>query len=282
MTVLGVLHPGSMGASLAACARANGVRVLWASAGRSEATHRRAREEGLQDAGTLAALAAQSDIVLSICPPHAAEALAGEVLAAGFDGLFCDANAIAPETARRIAGNVEDAGGRFADGGVVGPPARSPGQTRLYLSGAHAAEMAALFAGSYAEPVTLDGGAGAASALKMCYAAWTKGRTALLLSVRALARAEHVDDALMAEWARALPGLQADSEAAAARVAAKAWRWVGEMEQIADSFAADGLPDGFHRAAAELYATMQGFKSGEPDFESVMAAVLDGAGRDPT
>lgn len=274
MTVLGVLHPGQMGASLAAAAKANGARVLWASEHRSEATLRRAQADGLEDAGSLAALCAASDIVLSICPPHGAEALADAVTRTGFRGLFLDANAIAPDTARRIAALVAGGGARFADGGVVGPPARAPGETRLYLSGDGAPEAAALFAASLAEPVCVEGGPGAASALKMAYAGWTKGRTALLLAIRAYARAEGVDAALMAEWGRSLPGLQADSESAAPRVSAKAWRWVGEMDEIADALAATGVPDGFHRAAGQLYAAMQAFKDAGGDFDAVMAAVL--------
>jgi 3-hydroxyisobutyrate dehydrogenase-like beta-hydroxyacid dehydrogenase len=222
-------------------------------------------------------LCAASDIVLSICPPHGAQALADAVIAAGFRGLFVDANAIAPATARRIAATVEGAGARFVDGGVVGPPAREPGKTRLYLSGTSAPGIAALFAGSAAEPVVIGDNAGAASALKMAYAGWTKGRTALLLAIRAYARAEGVDDALMAEWARSLPGLQADSEAAAPRVSPKAWRWVGEMQEIASGFEAAGLPDGFHRAAAELFAALEGFKDAGGDLD----AVLDALGRGP-
>lgn len=278
MITLGVLHPGEMGASLAACAKANGARVLWDGTGRSDATRRRAEAEGLEDAGSLPALCAASDMVLSICPPHAAEQVADRVMRAGFGGVYCDANAIAPHTARRIAAAVEAGGARFADGGVVGPPARRIGATRLYLSGPAAGEVAALFAGTRAEPVVLE--AGAASALKMCYAAWSKGRTALLLDVRALAMREGVDGALMAEWARSLPGLQADSEAAALRVSSKAWRWVGEMREIADGFAASGLPDGHHRAAAELYAAMARLQAEAPaDFQAVMDAILAGGPR---
>jgi hypothetical protein len=96
-------------------------------------------------------------------------------------------------------------------------------------------------------------GAGAASAVKMAYASWTKGSAALLLAARALARAEGVEDALLAEWAISQPGLEKRSAGAAGSAAAKGWRWVAEMEEIAASMAADGLPAGFHQAAAEVY-----------------------------
>jgi hypothetical protein len=94
----------------------------------------------------------------------------------------------------------------------------------------------------------------AASALKMCFAAWTKGSAALLLDVRALASHEGVEDTLLVEWQTSLPDLAARSLQAAAQATTKGWRWVGEMEQIAKTFRSAGLPDGFHRAAAEIYA----------------------------
>ena len=93
----------------------------------------------------------------------------------------------------------------------------------------------------------------AASALKMAYASWTKGSAALLLAARALARAEGVEEALLAEWGISQPGLAERSARAAGSAAAKGWRWVAEMEEIAAAMAAAGLPDGFHQAAAEVY-----------------------------
>jgi len=87
----------------------------------------------------------------------------------------------------------------------------------------------------------------------MAYAAWTKGTAAMLLAIRATARANGVEDALLAEWARSQPDATGRSEAAAGAAAAKGWRWIAEMEEIAATFAAAGQPDGFHRAAAEVY-----------------------------
>jgi hypothetical protein len=112
--------------------------------------------------------------------------------------------------------------------------------------------VAALFAPTDLDAVTLGDDVAAASALKMCYAAWTKGTSALLLAIRATAAAHGVDAALVAEWARTQPGLTARSQAAAG-TARKAWRFAGEMDQIAACFAEAGLPDGFARAAAEVY-----------------------------
>ena len=97
------------------------------------------------------------------------------------------------------------------------------------------------------------GAVGAASAVKMAYASWTKGSAALLLAARALARAEGVEETLLAEWGISQPGLQERSARAAGSAAAKGWRWIAEMEEIAATMAAAGLPEGFHQAAAEVY-----------------------------
>jgi Domain of unknown function (DUF1932) len=87
----------------------------------------------------------------------------------------------------------------------------------------------------------------------MVYAAWSKGTAALLLAIRAVARAEGVEDALLYEWQESIPELPGRSLRAATSAGRKGWRWSGEMEEIASTFAAAGLPDGFHEAAAEVY-----------------------------
>jgi 3-hydroxyisobutyrate dehydrogenase-like beta-hydroxyacid dehydrogenase len=264
MTTIGLLHPGEMGSSVGAAGRANGGRVLWTSEGRSASTRARAAADGLEDAGSLAALVAASDVILSVCPPDAAADLARTVSALGFSGVYVDGNAVSPATAREVGSIVEKTGATYVDGGIIGPPARTRGTTRLYLSGQAALRVAALF----------DGGAGAASAVKMAYAAWTKGSSALLLAVRALAAAEGAEPALLGEWKRSQPDLPARSEAAAKGNSRKAWRFVGEMDEIAATFAGAGLPDGFHRAAGEIYRRMEGYKDAPPPSIEELARAL--------
>ncbi len=247
MTVVGILHPGEMGAAVGAALRAHGETVLWASAGRSPATAERAKQAGLEDAGDLDGLCSRAEILLSVCPPHAAVDVARTT--SGFGGIYVDANAVAPETARTIA----DLHERFVDGGIVGPPPDQPGATRLYLSGGEADEIAALFAGTNVDARVISGEPGAASALKAAYAGWTKGSGALLLTVRELARAEGVEDALLAEWRLSLPELEQRLAGAERSARRKGWRWIGEMQEIARSMAAQDLPTGFHEAAAEVF-----------------------------
>ena len=156
-------------------------------------------------------------------------------------------------TTEAIRAVIEDEGGRFVDGGIVGPPPERAGTTRLFLSGAEADTVAAACADSAVEAVVLGPEPGRASALKMAYAAWTKGTAAMLLAIRATARAEGVEDALLEEWARSQPDATGRSEAAEDAAGRKGWRWIAEMEEIAATFAAAGQPDGFHRAAADVF-----------------------------
>jgi 3-hydroxyisobutyrate dehydrogenase-like beta-hydroxyacid dehydrogenase len=259
-TTVGLLHPGEMGSVVGQCLRRNGARVVWASAGRSQASRQRGRAAELEDLVSLAAVVTSSDVIFSVCPPGSAVDVAQQVAAKGFRGLYVDANAVAPETARRVGEIVGATGAELVDGGIIGPPPSEPGVTRLYLAGPRAGEIASLCKGSALEAITMPGDVGTASALKMAYAAWTKGSSALLMAVRALAIHEGVDRVLRAEWQRSQPGLGARSESAVAANANKAWRFVGEMEEIAATFAAAGLPAGFHEACAAVYERLGRYK----------------------
>ena len=293
-TTIGLLHPGEMGAAVGQCLAGAGHRVLWVPEGRSAVTSARAEAAGLVACG-LADLVRSADVIMSVSPPHAALDIARQVT--GFGGIYLDANAISPATAREVAGIVEAGGASYVDGGIIGTPPVTPGFIRLYLSGPKAGEIRDLFDGSPVDARVVDRGTGfgagavgagavgdvgvvgagavgagavgagavgagavgdvgvvgAASAVKMAYASWTKGSAALLLAARALARAEGVEETLLAEWGISQPGLADRSARAAGSAATKGWRWIAEMEEIAATMAAVGLPEGFHQAAAEIY-----------------------------
>jgi 3-hydroxyisobutyrate dehydrogenase-like beta-hydroxyacid dehydrogenase len=272
VTTVGFLHPGAMGATLAATAVGADER-LWAGAGRSAQTAARAAAAGLVDVGDIGELCHRCDLVVSICPPASALDVARQVAETGFEGRYLDANAISPDTSTTIGSLFGD---RYLDGGVIGPPAQRAGTTRLYLAGVGAAEIRGLWAGSALDVRALSetaDGAGA-SALKMAYAGWTKGSSALLLTVNALAREAGVLEALREEWDLSQPGLAERSARAAAGSGPKAWRWEGEMAEIAATMAAVGLPADFHRGAEELYRRMAGFKDGPaPTLDDVIDAI---------
>jgi 3-hydroxyisobutyrate dehydrogenase-like beta-hydroxyacid dehydrogenase len=232
VTRVGLLFPGEMGALVGSAVQGE---VLWASEGRSEATRRRA--ERLTDVGTVRELVAASDIVISVCPPAIAEDVAAEVAAEGLDGVYVEANAISPERMKRIAGLL-----RCVDGSVIGRTG-----INLYLSGDadDVAEVASLFPGGDVSAIALEGGIGAASALKMAFGGWNKIGVALAAQAHAIARAYGVTEALEGE------GVESER---VLRAAPKAWRWAPEMEEVAATCAALGLPAGIPHGAAELYS----------------------------
>jgi 3-hydroxyisobutyrate dehydrogenase-like beta-hydroxyacid dehydrogenase len=268
---IALLHPGEMGAAVGACLVSRGIRVVWASENRSPATRERANHAGLEDLGSLDRALAASDAVLSICAPSGALELARQVASHGFRGIYIEANAISPARSREIGCLAETAGGHFVDGGIIGLPPTPERSVRLYLCGPDAPAMAALFAGSQTEAIVIDRPIGAASALKMCYAACNKGETALLGIIRSLALHEGVDETLLKEWQDSQPGVAERSENIAKR-ARKAWRWAGEMEEIAASFDAANLPSGF-LANAEIYRRLAAYKDAPelPSSEEVSA-----------
>jgi 3-hydroxyisobutyrate dehydrogenase-like beta-hydroxyacid dehydrogenase len=262
---IGVVHPGEMGSAIGALLVEQGHEVLWVAEGRSEDTAGRARAAGMR-AVELEELRT-AEMIMSVCPPHAALEVAR--LLSGTDALVIDANAVSPAIAQLIG---ETLGGRWVDGAIVGPPPSREGTTRVFVSGRHGAEAASLFADTRLEPVVLDGAATAASALKMAYAAWTKGSAALLLAAFALARANAVDEDLRNEWRRSQPQLEQRLQGAVASASVKGWRWTGEMQEIAASFAQAGLPSGFADAAAEVFAAAP--RGSGLDLEELLAALL--------
>ena len=269
-----LLHPGNMGVTIGAAAATSGARVIWVSDGRSQATQERARKAGLVDVKNLADAVRESEVILSVCPPHAALDLARKVAEHKFTGIYVDANAVSRATAEEIGGTVTKAGASFVDGGIIGSPVKQAGTTRLYLSGSRAPEIAELFSASMLSARAIGPNPGAASALKVVYAAWTKCTDGLVLAIRALAAIEGVDRALGEEWSISQPDLARKSMRAASVAAPKAWRYVGEMKEIAESFAAAGLTPGFHDAAADIWGRLAPFKD-RTDPPPTLEEVLD-------
>ena len=192
----------------------------------------RAAAVGLFDVHSVEAMMECCDLIVSVCPPSAALDVAQEV--AGFARRHlsrrqCHRSRDGGGGGRELEGT----GGRYVDGGIIGSPPSPTSSPRLYLSGPAAAAVRDIFAGTAVEAHVISEDQTAASAFKMCFAAWTKGTTALLLDVRALAVAEGVEGPLLAEWQLSLPDLAARSLLAAEQAATKGWRWVGEMDQIA-------------------------------------------------
>jgi 3-hydroxyisobutyrate dehydrogenase-like beta-hydroxyacid dehydrogenase len=276
MSNIGILHPGEMGISVAASAIKGGHSVYWMSERRTDKTRARAEKYSLIEINSLRPFCQACEVIISICPPHAAEEIAHSVNETGFRGLYLDANAISPQRAIKIGRMLEANSIHFVDGGIIGGPAWTPNETWLYLSGEHADKIASCFSSGPMGIKVIGKEIGKASALKMCYAAYTKGTTALLSAILATAESLGVRDELYQQWDMDGQGFSEQANRRVARVTAKAWRFEGEMNEIASTFEEAGLPRGFHQAAAEVYHRIAVFKdAGEtPALQHVLEALL--------
>lgn len=270
---VGILHPGSMGAAVAACATANAARVLWCREGRSPASAARAEQFGLEPVATLPELLDQADTVISLCPPAAAEDLAAEVASHGFGGWYIDANAINPERMRRIEALLTPHAKAVIDGGVVGSPPIGGKSPTLYLSGPAAAteRVEALFTGTAVRTKSLGSEIGQASALKLAYASFQKTSRVLVALATGLAREHGVDQELITIAAQRSDSYLSETEYIA-KTAARAWRWGPELDEAADSLEAAGLPPEMLRAAA---ATLARWDDAKDDGELTLADALN-------
>ncbi|MGH8995132.1 MAG: DUF1932 domain-containing protein [Acidimicrobiales bacterium] len=272
---IGIVSPGAMGSAIGRSLVTAGQRVAVALEGRSPKTRERAAAAGLEDLGSVRDLAQCSDVLISIVPPASALEVAG-ILATAIErgALVVDANAISPARARAVAAVLEGAGGIYVDGGIVGGPPRPGGRTDLFLSGPQAEELAARLTGDGLACTAIGAGPTDASALKMCHAAWSKGTSALLIAIRAVARRHGVEGPLAELWGRVQPAVLARSESEGS-VAGRAWRWVDEMTEIARTFEDTGLPGDAAVGAARLYERLVSFKDVEepPTLDELLASL---------
>lgn len=265
-TTVAVMSTGDMGTGVARRLRRGGVRVVTALEGRSLRTRAGAEAAGVEDAGSLERALAEAEIVLSIVPPARALELATSV---GRDAgpLYVDCNAVSPATARRIADAIGD---RYIDAAIIGGP-QAP---RFYASGPLAAELTRL----PLDVRVIDGPIGHASALKMCYAALTKGLTALLTESTTAAAILGVADHLHAELADSQPQFLARARSEMPRMLPKAYRWIAEMEEIADTLGSVGLTPQMLLGAADVYRLVEAACGPDAAFPAGEAADTDEAG----
>jgi 3-hydroxyisobutyrate dehydrogenase-like beta-hydroxyacid dehydrogenase len=254
---IGLMSPGDMGQAIAGQLKAKGFNVLTALGARSARTQGLGRAAGLTDVGTLAALTQQCDLVISVMNPGSAVDFARELAAAmqatGKHPVLLEGNAVSPDTVREIEKIVAAAGGRVMDGGIIGPPPRNAGKIRLYVSGPGAAALEALGTDAISVRVVSER-IGDASAVKMCYGAVTKGILGLGLQLFMAAERMGVAEPLMAEVKASRQDIYDFVMGGLPVMPPKAYRWVPEMNEIAATFAAQGLTPKMLEGAAELYA----------------------------
>ena len=273
LDTVAILSPGEMGGGVGAALRRHGHDVIACLAGRGAATGARAERLGFRLCPDLDSLVAEADIVLSILPPEAARGVAGDVAAAmrrtGESPPFAELNAVAPETARAIEAAFRGTGADFIDGGIIGlPPAEGRKPTRIYVSGEAAPAMDA-FDGKGIAIHQCGPEIGRASAVKMCYASVSKGTNTLHTAAMTAADALGVGDILRAEIGDSVPATLERMQANIPRLPADAGRWIGEMEEIARTYASAGLPPGFHLAAAEIFRLLDATPYGSETRETM-------------
>ena len=252
---IAILSPGSMGSAVGQVLRESGYDVVTNLDGRSERTRALAEEAGFRAVSGIDSIVEEADLVMSILVPSEAISVAREAAAAmkrtGASPAYADCNAVSPDTARELGGIIEAAGGRFIDAGIIGGPPGSGSPPRFYASGPHEAVIGELDGKGIIVPL-LGGDVGRASAIKMCYASLTKGvsalQTAALVAAHRLGLSSELEEEMSSSQANVLAQMQS-----VIGLPGKAFRWVGEMEEIAATFESVGVTGNFHHGAAEIF-----------------------------
>ena len=292
MTVrtVAILSPGDMGHAVGRILRESGFDVITCLEGRSERTRELAGRAGFLAVASLGEMVKQADLILSILVPAEALAVSRQVAAAlrdtGEATPFADCNAVSPQTAEAMDRVVTDAGGLFIDGSIIGGPPKPDASPRFYVSGPHADLMSELD-GRGIDVRDLGRSVGRASGIKMCYAALTKGTSALQYALLTAAEAMGLSDELRGELKSSQGEAYTRMEKQLPGVPSKAFRWIGEMEEIAATFEHLGVTPRFHEGAADVFRLLSEtpFASETPEtvdaersLEEMIAAVARGLG----
>ncbi len=277
---VGVVSPGDMGQAIAARIKESGMNVHVALDGRSERTRALAKAAGLNDCGSMEKLVAACDLVISVINPGEALKVAGEAAAAmkktGRRIAFADLNAVSPQTARDTDALIRAAGGLFIDGGIIGPPPRGEkDRPRLFVSGPDARLFEQIRHPNLQVRV-LSERIGDASGIKMCYAAMTKGTTALAVELLVAARRLGVEEALEQELRDSRSDVLDWQVRTIATMPPRAYRWVPEMQEIAKTFGELGMTRRIFEGAAEMYRMIAATPLGKESPEQARKAGRNG------
>ena len=259
LKTIAILSPGDMGHSVGKVLSDNGFDVLTCLSGRSARTAELAKVGNFRIVETMDQLVVESDIILSILVPDRAIDLANEVAESltrmGEETYFVDCNAISPDTSIRIKNIIDESGGRFVDGGIIGGSPAKGDTPRFYVSGTHATVMIPLD-GKGIKVRLVGEKVGQASGIKMCYAALTKGTNTLQVALLTAAHKMGLSEMLKEELSESQSAHFKVMENGISKLPANSHRWIGEMEQISDTFASLGVTPLFHMGAAEIYRVL--------------------------
>ena len=256
LETIAILSPGDMGHGVGKALVEHGYRVITCLAGRSQRTRDLAAAAGIVDVQPLGEMTLQADLVMSILVPAqavgVARGVADAMRATGTPRPFADCNAVSPRSAAEMASIIGAAGGDYIDGGIIGGSPARGAVPRIYTSGPRAGLMDELDGKGIAIR-NLGPAIDRASGMKMCYASMTKGTNALRVAMLTSAHSLGLYDELIEELAYSQGDALSAMESGIPGLPANSGRWIGEMEEIAETFDSAGVTPGFHRGAAEIF-----------------------------
>ena len=272
LETLAILSPGDMGHGVGKALAEHGYDVITCLTGRSQRTRDLAAAGGFRDVPSLEEMTLQADLIMSILVPDQAVDVADQVAdamrAAGTSRPFADCNAVSPRSASVMGSIIGAAGGDYIDGGIIGGSPARGAVPRIYTSGPRADLMDELD-GKGIIVKNLGPQIGRASGIKMCYASMTKGTNALRVAMLTAADSLGLYDELIDELAYSQSAALSAMESGIPGLPANSGRWIGEMEEIAETFEAAGVTPRFHQGAAEIYRLLDSTSFAEESPETI-------------
>ena len=271
INTVAILSPGDMGHAVGRVLGEHELRVVTCLTGRSARTRALSEQAGIEDVPDFNEMVRQSDIIMSMtvseAVPQLCQQVADAIRATNADVLFAECNAIAPQLAQRLEPVITEAGGRFVDASIIGGPPRGGRGPRFYASGRHAAEFEQLREFGL-DVRNIGPNTGQASGIKMCYAAMTKGSSALYSELLMAAQLLGLYDHLKAEFQGSQPAVYQRMEQGLPSVPPRSRRWVSEMQEIEATFEHLGMTPNIFRGVADMYRLMGSSELGEETPES--------------
>jgi len=260
-----LMSPGEMGSPIAKCIIKSGINVMSPLKNRSSQTVERAKKYGIEDSISLENSIMNSDLIISILVPDAAEDLAKEVsnLSKKLDKeiIFADLNAISPETVKKMNSSMSGTKVKFIDGGIIGGPPEGDKMPRIYVSGQNS-NLFSRLDGLGMKVIDMNGSVGDASAMKMAYASITKGYSSLLIAAVTLSIRTNNFEYLMKELEFSQKNVFNDLKNLKS-IPSKAHRWIGEMEEISNTYIENSITGDFHKGSYSIYKKVSESKLGE-------------------
>ncbi|MEC7157102.1 MAG: DUF1932 domain-containing protein, partial [Chloroflexota bacterium] len=162
----------------------------------------------------------------------------------------------------------------YVDGAIMGGPPTEKYSPRIYLSG-KLSEKLNFLNGKGIELMVLKGSDFKASATKMVYASITKGSKALVAGALIAAKKNNVYDELMEELKYSEEYFSLVAKNQIPSIKHKAYRWVGEMNEISLTYKESGLTGGFHSEAENVYELIKNLPEGKLEIDEIINQIVD-------